>query len=165
MGDDIEMLQAVEHEIYVAESTTAVAGGNLKIRAGTGYTHATTPTNGGTLYLWSGPGGNGGATPATTGGDVDVLAYEGFGDGSIGGNVNIDAEVGNDDTTGGRVNLGLRENSFIKVASATGWLSFFEATEVQQQAHIADADGTLAGATTTINSVLNLLEAYGLMAP
>lgn len=53
VGDDIEFLQAVDHEIYVAESTSAVVGGSLTVRAGTGFTHATTPTNGGTLYLWS----------------------------------------------------------------------------------------------------------------
>jgi hypothetical protein len=43
-------------------------------------------------------------------------------------------------------------------------LAFFGITPVVQQASIADADGTLASATTQINQVLDLLDAYGLTA-
>jgi len=45
-----------------------------------------------------------------------------------------------------------------------GLMGLFGATPVAQQAHIADADGTLADITTKFNSLLDKLEAYGLLA-
>jgi len=45
-----------------------------------------------------------------------------------------------------------------------GLMGLFGATPVVQQTHIADADGTLADITTKFNSLLDKLEAYGLLA-
>lgn len=52
-----------------------------------------------------------------------------------------------------------------KIGTATNQkLGFFNATPVVQQAHIIDADGTLADITTKFNTLLAELEALGLIA-
>ena len=48
--------------------------------------------------------------------------------------------------------------------ATTQKLAFWNATPVAQQASIADADGTLADATTKINSILDVLDALGFTA-
>ena len=42
-------------------------------------------------------------------------------------------------------------------------LGFFAVTPVARQAHIVDADGTLADITTKFNTLLSYLENYGLL--
>jgi hypothetical protein len=53
--------------------------------------------------------------------------------------------------------------SLLKIDDADK-IGFFGATTVAKQAHIADADGTLADLTTKFNALLAKLEAYGLLA-
>ncbi len=48
--------------------------------------------------------------------------------------------------------------------STSDKISFWNATPVAQQANIADADGTLADATTKINSILDVLDNLGITA-
>lgn len=46
---------------------------------------------------------------------------------------------------------------------STQKLGFYGATPVARQASVTDADGTLSGATSTINTVIDRLQAYGLL--
>jgi hypothetical protein len=62
-------------------------------------------------------------------------------------------------------NVVLDTTTGTKIGTATSQkLGFFNATPVVQQAHIADADGTLADVTSKFNTLLAALEALGLLA-
>lgn len=56
------------------------------------------------------------------------------------------------------------ENGIKIGGTTTQKLAFWNATPVSQQASIADADGTLADATTKINSILDVLDNLGITA-
>ena len=57
----------------------------------------------------------------------------------------------------------LRWNGNSWIPSGVGIGTFLNLT-IEQQAHIIDANGTLADATTKINAILVALETYGLLA-
>ena len=52
----------------------------------------------------------------------------------------------------------------IKIGGTNQKLAFWNATPVSQQASIADADGTLASATSQINLILDVLDNLGITA-
>ena len=62
-------------------------------------------------------------------------------------------------------NIQLGTSTGTKIGTAAGEkIGFHGKSPVAQQATIADADGTLADATTKINAILDVLDAYGLTA-
>ena len=63
---------------------------------------------------------------------------------------------------GRNIQLGIATGTKIGTAT-TQKLSFYNATPVVRQASVTDADGTLAGATTAINTIIDRLQAYGLL--
>ena len=74
--------------------------------------------------------------------------------GKLTGALVCDAQnLSTDTTTGTKIGTG-----------ATQKLGFWNATPVVQQAHIVDADGTLADITTKFNNLLLKLETEGLLA-
>ena len=74
--------------------------------------------------------------------------------GKLTGALDCDAQnLSTDITTGTKIGTG-----------ATQKLGFWNATPVVQQAHIVDADGTLADITTKFNNLLLKLETEGLLA-
>lgn len=77
------------------------------------------------------------------------------GDLSVSNDINI-ADAGN-------IIVGTTTGTEIGTAAAQK-LGFFGVTPVVQQAHIIDADGTLADITTKFNTLLSELEALGLLA-
>lgn len=64
---------------------------------------------------------------------------------------------------GRNVQLGIGTGTKFGTAS-TQKIGFLGATPVVQQATIADADGTLADATTKINAILDVLDIFGFTA-
>ena len=63
------------------------------------------------------------------------------------------------------VNIKLSSGTGTKFGtSASEKIGFHGKSPVAQQATIADADGTLDDATTKINAILDVLDAYGLTA-
>ncbi|MEE9581211.1 MAG: hypothetical protein V3V74_07850, partial [Nitrosomonadaceae bacterium] len=54
--------------------------------------------------------------------------------------------------------------TFAGALKITGSIGFYNTTPVAQEAHIVDADGTLADITTKFNALLLSLETYGLLA-
>lgn len=56
-----------------------------------------------------------------------------------------------------------RECLRLQASGAAGMVGLFGVTPVVRQAHIIDADGTLADITTKFNTLLSYLEAYGLL--
>ena len=68
-------------------------------------------------------------------------------------------------TAGGDIDIAAGGSAPVNIAAPNNELSLFGVPSVTQQANIPDAAGSLPQATTAINAILALLQAYGLMAP
>lgn len=159
VGDDIELLASVDHDIYVA--TASGAGGSLNIFAAAGITSG----NGGSVTVTAGNAATSAPGTPRTGGSVTILAGEGAGDASVGGNVIIDAAGGS--TTQGSILLGTVEACPIVVGHASSLVTFYNGTPVARGAAVADAAGGAtvdAEARTAINALLARIRAVNLIA-
>ena len=72
---------------------------------------------------------------------------------------------GGDITLAGGVDLVLATTTGTKIGTATNQLlAFYGVTPVDQPATIVDADGSLADATTKINTIIDRIQELGLIA-
>lgn len=157
VGDDIEFLASVDHDIYVATATGN--GGGINVIAANGVTNG----NGGSVFVYGGDSVS--SSPATnrTGGAIALLAGDGSGDGGTGGPVSIQGGEGNDED--GTIEIGTENDSIIYIGGLAGTfvstLSLFGGVGTTQWAAIANADGTLADITTKFNTLLGYLRDRG----